>query len=146
MPTDPYLAGLIKENLYAKKSPVNGELVAVLRGAMENRGLELIHLRSRAVLRNEVHELILTDERSAAPGKEVNRISYIGFVVVQSGGVLLTGDEVRVGGRLIGYLVGYDLTHMPNHMNLVIYAPELASGEQMELELGEAVSFSMPPM
>jgi len=75
---------------------------------------------SRAVLKNEVHELILTDDQNAAPEKIVNRVSYVGFVEIKRGGVIVTGDKVFVEEKHLGELAGFDITHMPNHMNIVV--------------------------
>ncbi|MBI4279300.1 MAG: hypothetical protein HY660_12670 [Armatimonadetes bacterium] len=142
VPTDPYVTGLLQENFFAQKSPVAGRLVVVLRGHLEGRELELIPQPSRAVTAGEVHELVAVDEPKAGPGRVVNRVAFLGFVEFLSGGVLVAGDEVRVGGRVVGRLAGYDLTHMPNHMNLVILTPGALSGEEMGLELGAAVGFA----
>jgi hypothetical protein len=141
---DPYGAKLIGADAYAAKVPVSGRLVVVLRGHVAARRLELIPQPSRAVVAHAVHELIATDEAGAGPGVTVNRIAYLGFVEVQRGGVLLIGDELRVGRRLLGRVAGYDLTHMPNHMNIVLAVSRVVSGEELGLRLGARVVFAAP--
>jgi hypothetical protein len=61
-----------------------------------------------------------------------------------NGGVLCAGDEMRVGGKLVGRLAGFDYTHMPNHMNIVIGAAEDSSGTDRCFELGDPVTFELP--
>ena len=80
--SDPYKRGMFKTNPYAKKKPLKGNLVVVLDGKYEDRGLQLIPQPSRCLIANEVHELILTDENKG-PGDTVDKIAYIGFFVVR---------------------------------------------------------------
>jgi len=66
-------------------------------GTLDDRGLELIGLPSRAIGRGEIHELISTDETGAVPGSRVDRIAYLGFWEIERGGVLIRSEERRVG-------------------------------------------------
>lgn len=139
---EPYSAGLLNFDPYAKKQPVVGRIVAVLRGKLENRNLNIIEPRSRALKAGEIHELIMTDEREATCGKVVNRIAYVAFIEIVQAGVVVSKDQVRLGdGRRLGTLVGFDETHMPNHENIVIYSDQLMSGEELGLQIGESVIF-----
>lgn len=142
MKIDPYAAGKFTANPYAAKTDVTGALVVVLQGTMEDRGLELIKPISRCIRRHDIHELILTDEPDAKPGSRVNRIAYLGFAAIDAGGVIVSGDAVLVDGRRIGTLVGFDETHMPNHLNIVIRADGLADGVARGAGLGMPVRFT----
>lgn len=142
--TDPYAAGKFAANPYARKSAVQGPLVVVLQGRMEDRGLALITPISRCLRRHDVHELILTDEPDARPGARVDRIAYLGFFAVAAGGVLVSGDEVSLDGRPLGVLAGFDETHMPNHLNIVIRTDRLLSGVEQNARLGAEVAFRLP--
>lgn len=142
MVTDPYKKGLIRSNLFVKKEQVRGRLVAVLRGQLENRGLELIKPPSRVVNKDEIHELILTHKPPL--GNKVHSIAYLGFFVVDTGGVILKGDKVLWQDQGIGELLGYDSTHLPNHMNIIILGQKRLSGEEMGLSLGDTITFSTP--
>jgi len=144
MPIDPYLKNRVQENFFIRKVEMRGRLVVLLKGRVPDRRLELVPQRSRVVLAGEVHELIVTDERDAVSGCTVNSIAYLGFAEFTTGGVLLVGDELKIGGHLIGYLAGYDYTHMPNHMNIVIVAETALSGEELGLEVEAPVAFVMP--
>lgn len=139
MNVDPYKAGMFKVNPYAQKSPCEGELVVVLDGKMEGRKLQLMSPISRALLTHEIHELIVTDEVEAGPGKEVNRIAYWGFFEVTKGSVIVVGDTVQIGGRVLGTIAGYDETHMPNHINIIVKASERETGVELGLSLGEKI-------
>lgn len=140
MGNDPYAKGKFTVNPYAKKIDVTGTLVVILDGRMEDRGLSLIKPISRCVCKHEVHELILTDE-DAAPGCEVNSIAYLGFCAIEQGGVIVSGDEFFVGDRPLGRLIGFDETHMPNHLNIVIKADNIQTGIELGVELGSRITF-----
>lgn len=137
---DPYTSGMFTQNPYAQKSPVEGSLCVVLRGELQERGLQLIAQPSRCVCEGEVHELILTDE-DAQLGATVNRIGYLGFFVVKKAGVLVAGDQLWLEGKLVGTLAGFDATHMPNHQNIVIRVAALSTGEKLGACLESPVRF-----
>jgi len=138
---DPYAAGKVMKNLYAQKADVVGRLVVVLDGRLDDRSLALIAPASRCVRRYDVHELILTDEPDARPGTAVNRIAYLGFMSVTEEGVLVEGDEVLLDGQPVGFVAGFDETHMPNHLNIVIRAQERRSGRETGAGLGQEIRF-----
>jgi len=137
---DPYMRKLVTTNYYADKSVLSARVVAVLRGKLENRNLELIPQPSRVIRQGEIHELIVTDEESS-PGKKVQRIAYVAFVEFLNGVVLLSEDLVFLGDKLLGNIAGYDMAHFPNHMNIVINGERL-SGEELGVTVGTPVFFS----
>ncbi|MDR1193570.1 MAG: hypothetical protein LBK98_05295 [Peptococcaceae bacterium] len=139
MATDPYQAGMFKKDPYFKKKDCAGELCVVLDGSFESRALQLMVPPSRAFLAGDIHELIVTDEQEAGPGREVNRIAYWGFFEVSDASVVVAGDEITVGGKCAGRIAGFDETHMPNHLNVVIRAAERVSGAELGLALGDKV-------
>lgn len=105
---DPYKAGLFKENPYASKRIIKGKSTVILRGKLEERGLELIQIISRAMLKDEIHELIVTDEENIEPGSKVNKIAYIGFVEITAGGVMIVGDTLTYGDKVLGRVIRFD--------------------------------------
>jgi hypothetical protein len=137
----PYDPKSITPDLYGERRPVEGEIVAILHVSFKDRGLKLLDTKSRAVLKHEVHELMITDEKEATPGGGANRVLAVAFFEVTRGGLIVTGDEVTVGGRLIGGLVGYDVNHMPNHMNILLKAPSI---DEPPLHVGEKILFKRP--
>ena len=133
----PYDFRRITPSVYGDRRPVEGETVALLHVAFEDRGLKLIETKSRAVKRYEIHELMITDE-DAAPGGGANRVRAIGFFEITGSGLIVVGDEVYIEDRLLGKLAGYDLTHMPNHMNIVVKAESL---DEPVLRVGDRIRF-----
>nr|PZN05768.1 MAG: hypothetical protein DIU66_00995 [Bacillota bacterium] len=137
--SDPYKTGMFKGlNPYVKKKPLKGKIIVVLDGKYEQRGLKLIVQPSRGIRVGEVHELIITDEQRG-PGDVVNRIAYVGFFEVKESAVIVVGDEVKINGKVIGKIAGYDETHMPNHYNIVVNAPGLVTGNEMGIELDSEI-------
>lgn len=126
-------------NPYHQNRPVPGEIVTVLRGVTDRRGLQLEAYRSRAVIAGEVHELMTTNQPQVAPGDRVDDVALIGFFVVNQSGVLLVGSRVMIGGQPIGTIAGFDDTHMPNHQNICIQVETLQDGASLDLSVGEVV-------
>ncbi|MBS4023205.1 MAG: hypothetical protein KGZ79_12425 [Dethiobacter sp.] len=141
MGKDPYRDGLLKKNPYAKKVSVSGHTVVVLESKIDNRELTLIPAASRAVKKYDIHELIFTDELTAGPGATVNRIAYGGFVEIETGGVLIVGEKMYCQGRPLGEIAGFDETHTPNHLNIVLKSDLYQDGVEMGLELGDELVF-----
>ena len=133
----PYDPSLITPSVYGDRRPVFGEVVALLHITFQERGLKLIQARSRALLENEIHELMITDEE-AAPGGGDDRASAIAFFEVERGGLAVVGDEVILDGSALGNLAGFDMTHMPNHMNVVVKAESL---KEPPIRVGSRIEF-----
>ncbi len=136
----PYKEKLITGSLCSKKALVRGRVMAVMDAKLSHRGLQLIISPTRVLLSGEIHELIVTDEEDAGPGKAVNRIAYIGFFELEKGGVVAKGDKVTLKRKTIGEIVGFDETHAPNHLNIVIKSSKRKSGEELGIELGDKLS------
>jgi hypothetical protein len=115
----------ITPSVYGYRKPVKGEVVALLHVYFEERGLELIETKSRALCRNEIHELMITDEEGASPGEGANRVRAIAFFEVKTPGLIVVGDRASINGERIGNVAGYDQTHEPNHMNILIKSDKM---------------------
>lgn len=140
---DPYVSGVLKKSPYVNKKVVKGNIVVILSSIIEKRGLNLIIPHSRAVKKNEIHEIMTTSEKNAAPGEVVNNVAYIGFFEVNEGGVIVTGDDVCIEGKLIGKVIGFDDTHMPNHQNIVLYSLKNKTGPELNINLEDEILFKM---
>ena len=138
---DPYAAGMFKENPYYSKIDITGNLVVVLQGKFEDRGLDLIKPVSRCVRKYDIHELIASDEEGIGPGSKVNKIAYIGFTEILQGGVIIAGDGVFRNGEKIGVIAGFDETHMPNHLNIVIRCEKRITGVELGCRTGDKIIF-----
>jgi hypothetical protein len=134
---DPYSRKLVNRDFYTGKIDIHGKLVVVLDGKLENRELHLIQPISRAFPKGSIIELIGTDDPNARPGERVDAIAYIGFMELQNGGVLLVGDEVEWNKRIIGTIVGFDDTHMPNHQNLILSVKTRQPGKELGMRIGD---------
>jgi hypothetical protein len=137
----PYDPKRITPDLYGDRRPVEGEIIALLHVSFKDRGLKLLDTKSRAVLKHEIHELMITDERAAAPGGGADRVTAVAFFEITSGGLIVTGDDVTVSERRLGELVGYDMNHMPNHMNILVRAPTV---DEPPLAVGDKIVFHRP--
>jgi len=135
--TAPYDFRRITPGVYGERRQVEGEVVALLHISFQDRGLRLIETKSRTVRLNEIHELMITDE-DAAPGGGADRVRAIAFFEVSKSGLIVVGDKVSVGNKTLGTLAGYDETHMPNHMNIVVKTPSL---DEPEIRVGDEVRF-----
>ena len=139
---EPYEAGLVKKNPYKSKRAVTGKMVAISDFKTKQRGLRLMHPFSRVVLAKGIHELAVTTEKSAKPGETVNNVAYLGFFEIDRGSVIVTDDDVVIKNVLLGKVCGFDNTHMPNHMTIVIKADQMFTGAEFGLEVEHGVMIS----
>jgi hypothetical protein len=126
---------------YAANRPVEGEAVTVLDSTHEARGLKLIPTYSRALRKNSIHELIATDETGKKPGDTANRIAYLAFFEVTSGGCIIVGETLLVDGQPVGEIIGFDETHEPNHINIIVGVKKRRTGPQLKIGLGSKIKF-----
>lgn len=140
---DPYAKGLIKKNPYGEKRIIQSFVVAILQLEMEDRRLSLITPKSRVVKKNEIHELIITDEKEAKPGALVNKVAYIAFIEIDKGGIVVVGDEVYWKDYLLGKVAGFDDSHMPNHQNIVLYSSKRNTGKELNIKLEDPIIFKV---
>ena len=126
---------------YASNRPITGEVVTVLDLSQEARGLCLIPTYSRVLVAHSIHELVATDEIDKKPGETVNRVAFLAFVEILQSGCAIVGETVEIGEETIGSIIGFDETHEPNHMNIVIGVNQRRTGRQLQIDLGTAVRF-----
>lgn len=141
MGVDPYTSGLINDRPSFEHRPIRTAVVAVLEAHRRGRGLKLIPQRTRCIRRGEIHELLVTNEGDAVPGSQVDTVASVAFVEFQAGGVIVEGDGVFHGETLVGFVVGFDETHCPNHMNIVFRSAEPKSGRELGLRLDAEIEF-----
>jgi hypothetical protein len=124
---------------YAANRPVEGEVVTILASSHEARGLRLIPTYTRALRRDSIHELIATDETSKKPGDTVDRIAYLAFFEVSRSGMVIVGESLLADDVPIGTVLGFDETHEPNHINIVIGVGQRQTGKQLKLRIGSKI-------
>lgn len=123
--------------IYGDHLPVKAEIIAVLDATFTDRKMKLIESQSRAVKKYDIHELMITDQEPS-PGEELNRITAIAFFEIKNGGLIVSGDKVLHNDEFFGILAGYDINHMPNHMNIIIRKGSLTA---KKMNLGDILIF-----
>lgn len=126
---------------YAESRPVEGEVVTVLDSTHEARGLKLMPTFSRALPKASIHELIATDETGKQPGETANRIAYLAFFEVSRGGCVVVGESLMLDGQPVGTVAGFDETHAPNHINIVIGVNRRQTGRQLNFAVSKKICF-----
>jgi Family of unknown function (DUF6917) len=126
---------------YAANRSVLGEVVTVLDSTHEARALKLISTYSRALRKNSIHELIATDETAKNPGDIVERIAYLAFFEVGRGGCVVVGETLFVDGKPVGEILGFDETHEPNHINIVVGVKQRRTGRKLKIKVGGKIKF-----
>jgi len=138
----PYESGMVGGRpRIESRTNLAGRVVAVLTSKRDQRGLKLIHPYTRCIRKHEVHEFLLTDEIEALPGSTVNRVAAIAFIEFTEGGVIMENDMVSIAGKEIGRIAGFDESHFPNHMNILLKGPERKTGLEHGIEGGDSVEF-----
>lgn len=131
----------VNVSAYAERKEVIGEVVTVLDAKAASRGLRLIPTYSRALPKYSIHEVILTDEAEPQLGESVNQISYLCFFEVSEGGIILVGDKFFLDQQFIGIIKGFDETHLPNHLNIILYAETRKTGKELGFAVGKKIYF-----
>ncbi|GES07090.1 hypothetical protein Amac_006850 [Acrocarpospora macrocephala] len=126
---------------FARKAPVLGALVAVMDLALEGRELVLESYLTRVFRAGDVCELILSNDSDRGPGDRVPDATYLGFVRIDTAGLLVVGDRVLVRGAPVATLIGFDGTHLPNHYNVVLYSERPRTGVAAGFQVHDGVEF-----
>ena len=129
---------------YSAKQHIKGDLIYVLAMRKDERWMHLEDVPSRALRKGEIHELIVTPDKDLRPGSGVRDVAYIGFFEVKVSGIAETGDEVWAGEYCLGTLAGFDMTHFPNHLNIVVQSLQPRTGTELGLGLGAMIRFDSP--
>jgi hypothetical protein len=140
---DPYDNGLVSPILRVIKDPIQARTVGILTNKSIERKMPLISSSSRTVRLNDVHELVCTDE-SRMPGEIVRDICYLAFIAFEESGVLAIGDILEVEGEFFGEIIGFNETHAPNHINIVIRVETHVTGLEADWRPGLRLVFQLP--
>lgn len=137
---DPYAAGMIPGIPNILRLALEGHFVGVLDSKRFRRGLNLIPPKTRCIRRYDIHEIVITDEMDAAPGCSVDRFFGVGFVEFNSGGSIAQGDRIEFGSGIVAEVAGFDETHAPNHLNIVVKTPTPKTGIELGIEPGDSIT------
>lgn len=142
---DPYKKKLTNPIKFLKKVPVTAKVIAVLSGTIEKREMEVIYPETRALRYGDIFELCCTDE-DISPGSKINKVSYLGFLEVTQGGILKVGDEVIIlnKGEFLGTIGGFNESHAPNHINVILSSGKILITDFKGLKLKENLQFFSP--
>lgn len=89
-------------------------------------------LQTRCVREGDVHEFI---SHAPVPGDgPINDVSYLGFGTFTASGVVAVSDALAG----IGVVSGFDETHMPNHLNILVQVTDPATGCELGMTAGDA--------
>jgi hypothetical protein len=82
----------------------------------------------------DIHEIMLT-KTLLSPGDELKEFTAIAFFEAYQGSHSVIGDILYLNEVEVGTLVGYEMNHMPNHMNIVF----MVEGEVPDFKLGDKI-------
>jgi Family of unknown function (DUF6917) len=60
---------------------------------------------------------------------------------VNRGGCVIIGEALMVDDQPIGTIVGFDGTHEPNHINIIIGVNRRQTGAQLKFSVGSKLRF-----
>ncbi|USB31709.1 hypothetical protein [Paenibacillus sp. YPG26] len=123
------------------KRAVQGVFAALLFHRQEERGMRLIEFETRCVQQGEIHEIVTTTHSDCVAGDLINRVGFLGFAEMKCGGVIGRGDPVVIHNQVIGYVLGFDDCHFPNHYNILISTTETWTAEDLKLEVESPIMF-----
>ena len=121
-----------RPSYYGAKRAILGEVVTEVKA--KGGGLRLSKDWSRAIKIGEIHEIMLT-ESMLSPGDDLPEFTAIAFFETGQGSHSVIGDKLYLNEVEVGVLVGYEMNHMPNHMNLVF----MIKGEIPEFKLEDKI-------
>lgn len=123
------------------KRQLAGFFVALMTHSRTDRGMRLTEFRTRCIPAGEIHEMVTTDQSDAVLGDKIDRVGYLGFAEIASGGVMEVGDPVRIAGTQIGRVLGFDDTHYPNHYNILIATDRLLTSQDIDVDVESPITF-----
>jgi hypothetical protein len=123
------------------RNPVRASFLAILNHRREQRGMKLSPWQTRAIRAGDIHEFLTTPDQPGSTDARVDRAYYLGFAECQAG-IIAVGDVVSTTRGEVGSILGFDETHAPNHLNIVIYSPLCQTGLQLGLQPGDSLSIS----
>ncbi|GGK75322.1 DUF6917 domain-containing protein [Mangrovihabitans endophyticus] len=130
--------------MFRRRREVCGTWVAVMTHRRRDRGVRPAEWRTRCLRSGEIHEFIVCQPPDD-PDAVIDEVCYLGFAEISRGGVVVLGDELWCGDRLIGVVHGFDETHMPNHYNILVRSPDPQTGADLALQIAGPIVFRASP-
>ncbi|MNN15758.1 hypothetical protein D3C76_1057360 [compost metagenome] len=123
------------------KRRIDAAFVKLLFHKQELRGMRLIEFETRCVQKGEIHEIVTTTHKDAKSGDMINRVGFLGFAEMLCGGVVERGDQVEIDGEIVGFVLGFDECHFPNHYNILIATEETLAADELNLKVESRIKF-----
>jgi L-arabinose 1-dehydrogenase len=130
------VSSLFPNPILHRKAPLTAALVATFDRVRTDRAMTLAAYTTRCIRAGDVHELLVAAPRTSRH-ETLQHVGYLGFAEFERGGVMEVGDAVTFAGRHAFRVLGFDETHAPNHLNIVLAAPQVTTGFRLGLEVGE---------
>ncbi len=123
---------------YSSKSSIKFRIKAVMKNKRIDRKLKLSEYVTRCINKNQLHEFLIANDWNNDKNKLLNDISYIGFMECIECGVIEIGDNFSDdNGTIVGTIIGFDYTHMPNHMNIVLKSVSTETGKERNYKVNQ---------
>ncbi len=99
----------------------------------------------RAMYKGEIYEIFVTDDSDPKPGGALSRFSLVGHFEVEQASFVRVGDDVIVGGKELGPIVGYNACpalRAPESVVIHMYVKgeRLVNGKDLGLTLDDEVT------
>lgn len=135
------------------RRPVSGQIVTVFEDMKIDEGntRKLLMITPKVLQQGEIHELFITDEKDVKPGDHVKSHSILVQLEVTSGGMIKTGDKVKIGNQELGKIAGYEpckvlRAPLTDLSHIFVSGDKKATGTELNLQLGDKVIFEPPDM
>ncbi|WP_410912108.1 DUF6917 domain-containing protein [Priestia filamentosa] len=124
-----------------EKRIIRGGFVKLLFHKQKQRGMKLIDFKTRCVQKREIHEIVTTTHKNAECGDTINEVGFLGFAEMECGGVVERGDLVKIEGKPIGHVLGFDDCHFPNHYNILISVDKTITAKDINIQVESKITF-----
>ncbi|NPC91341.1 hypothetical protein HOO54_03545 [Bacillus sp. WMMC1349] len=123
------------------KRIVKGAFVKLLFHKQKYRGMRLMDFETRCVQQGEIHEIVTTTHKNAKSGDTIDEVGFLGFAEMNCGGVIERGDQVIINNKVIGYVLGFDDCHFPNHYNVLIAVEQTMTADELHIAVENEIIF-----
>lgn len=113
------------------------DFVMILGHVRDDRIMKAAAYVTRCVRAGEIHEFVKVPDVADA-SDQYRGAAYVGFAEFRNAAVIHVGQGLWINETLVGKIVGFDETHLPNHMNILIGTPDRVSGVDMGLRVHAA--------
>lgn len=123
------------------KRNIIGRFVKLMFHTKENRNMTLANYNTRCIREKEIHEIVTTDHENLKIGDAINRVGFLGFTEIYTGGVIQQEDLVYINNNYVGKVIGFDECHYPNHYNIIIKTDRPLTSEDIQINVEDTICF-----